>query len=74
MTNRNSALKGKLDVTYEEAVTALKNAKKDEVLVIRLNRKRKTEIAKRAHAAGVTMTAYLLMAEQSFARSHNSEK
>ncbi len=54
-------------LTADEAEKIVKKFAKEELLIMRIDRKRKDQIRKRAAAAGVSMAAYLLLAEDFFA-------
>lgn len=54
------------DLSANEAEKIIKRFAKEELLVMRIARKRKEQIRKRAATAGVSMAAYLLMAEDFF--------
>jgi hypothetical protein len=55
------------DMNVDDAEKVLKSFAKEEILVMRVDKKRKAQIRKRASKAGVSMSAYLLMAEDFFA-------
>lgn len=52
-----------------EADKILRKFAKEEVLVMRIDRKRKDQLRKRAAQAGVSMAAYLLMAEDFYSHT-----
>ncbi|MBI5177685.1 MAG: hypothetical protein HZA04_00315 [Nitrospinae bacterium] len=57
-----------VDLPIEEGEKIVRRLAKDEMLLIRLNKKRKAEIRARAAKVGIPMTDYLLAAEDFYAR------
>jgi hypothetical protein len=56
-------------ITADEAEKVIKSFAKEDILVMRIDKKRKAQIRKRASKAGVSMSAYLLMAEDFFSHA-----
>ncbi|MEE8484067.1 MAG: hypothetical protein V3S46_05670 [Nitrospinota bacterium] len=57
------------DLKVDEAIKFAKKLVKDDVLVIRLSKERKKEIMNHSEESGVSMSAYMLMAEHFFIKN-----
>lgn len=58
---------GKTDVPIGEAIAFARKTVRDETIPIRVDKARKAELEKRAKRAGVSLSSYLLMAEDKYA-------
>ncbi len=64
---KKKLVKGSMKGTYKELVREANKLTKDEVIHIRVRKNRKEEIRSRAQRAGVSISEYLLLAEDKFA-------
>jgi len=71
-TNMDKKLVFKTDVPIGKAIAIAKKVVRDETVVIRVDRARKNLLENRAKRAGVSLSSYLLLAEDKFA--HMGEK
>jgi hypothetical protein len=58
---------GQAKITAEKALLAAKKIVRDETVMLRVTRERKSELEKRAKRAGVSLSSYLLQAEDKYA-------
>ncbi|MBI5816613.1 MAG: hypothetical protein HZB29_13505 [Nitrospinae bacterium] len=63
---------GKTDLPIGKAIESAMKIVRDETILIRVDRARKSELEKRAKRAGVSLSSYILLAEDKFA--HIGEK
>lgn len=72
MKNENEVVVGKTKVSAEEGLKFARKIVRDETVLIRVDKARKAELEKRARRAGVSLSSYLLTAEDKYA--HWGEK
>jgi hypothetical protein len=64
---RRNVVEGKAKVTAGKALSIAEKIVRDETVMLRVTRERKAEMEKRAKRAGVSLSSYLLQAEDKYA-------
>ncbi|MBF0290862.1 MAG: hypothetical protein HQK86_01760 [Nitrospinae bacterium] len=64
---KKNVIEGKAKVTAEKAIKIAEKIVRDETVMLRVTRERKTELERRAKRAGVSLSSYLLQAEDKYA-------
>jgi hypothetical protein len=68
MKNQNEVVIGKTRVSAEDGLKFVRKLVRDETVLIRVDKARKSELEKRAKRAGVSLSSYVLMAEDKYSR------